>query len=67
MQTQVCYEVLPDLNSMNYNAWDSITAKGYAGRMEKFIEQELNDKIEEKWEEISVTKICRSISSLIKT
>ena len=53
----------PDLNPMDYSAWGSLTEKLHAGRTEKFTEQELKDKIKEKWDEISVGKIRKSISS----
>ena len=41
----------------------SKTEKVYAGRTEKFTEQELKDKIKEKWDEISVAEIHKSVSS----
>jgi hypothetical protein len=37
----------PDLNPMNYNMWDSLSEKVYAGGIEKFTEQELKDKIQD--------------------
>jgi hypothetical protein len=46
----------PDLNPMDYTMWDSLSEKVYAGRTEKFTEQELKDKIQ-KWAEISPAKI----------
>jgi hypothetical protein len=33
-----------DLNPMDYTMWDSLSEKVYAGRTEKFTEQELKDK-----------------------
>ena len=60
---QVRYKVSPDLNPMNYSVWDSLIEKVYAGRTEKFTEQELNYKIEEKRDKLSVAKIYYYISS----
>ena len=48
---------------MEYSVWDSLTEKNYARRTEKFAEQELKHKIKEKWNEIPVAKICKSIYS----
>jgi hypothetical protein len=36
-----------DLNPMDYTMWDSLS-EVYNGRIEKFTEQELKDKIQEK-------------------
>ena len=63
MRIQVFYKVSPDLNPMNYSVWDLLTKNVYAGRTEKFTEQELKDKIKEKWNKISVTEIRKFISS----
>ena len=43
--------------------WDSLSEKVYAGRTEKFTEQELKDRIEQMWGEITVGEIRKSISS----
>ena len=53
----------PDLNPMDYSVWDSLSEKVYAGRTEKFTEQELKDRIEQMWGEITVGEIRKSISS----
>lgn len=53
----------PDLNPMDYSVWDSLSEKVYAGRTEKFTEQELKDRIKEKWDEITVAEIRKSITS----
>jgi hypothetical protein len=34
----------PDLNPMDYTTWDSLSEKVYAGRTEKFTEEELKEK-----------------------
>ena len=57
------YEVSPDLNPMDYSVWDLLTKNVYAGRTEKFTEQEPKDKIKEKWDEMPVAEILKSISS----
>ena len=51
----------PDLNPMDYSIWDSLSEKVYKGRTEN----ELKDKIREKWEEISVGD-CRKAIGLFK-
>jgi hypothetical protein len=53
----------PDLNPMDYSMCDSLSEKVYAGRTEKFTEQELKDKIQEKWAEISLAEIRKSIGA----
>jgi hypothetical protein len=52
-----CPPQSPDLNPMDYTIWDSLSEKVYAGRTEKFTEQEHKDKIQEKWAEISLANI----------
>ena len=44
-----------------------LTQGVYAGRTEKLTEQELKNKIKQNWYEISVAKICKSISSWKKS
>ena len=44
----------PDLNPMDYTIWDSLSEKVYKGRTHKFTENELKEKIREKWEEITL-------------
>jgi hypothetical protein len=46
-----------DLNPMDYTMWDSLSEKVYAGRTEKFTEQELKDNIQEKWAAISLAEL----------
>ena len=50
---------LPDLNPIDYrySVWNLLTKQVYAGWTKKFTEQELKDKIKEKWDKISVAKI----------
>jgi ABC-type sulfate transport system substrate-binding protein len=52
-----------DLNPMDYAMWDSLSETVYAGRTEKFTEQELKEKIQEKWAEISLAEIRKSIGT----
>jgi hypothetical protein len=48
----------PDSNPMDYTIWDSLSeTEVYSGRMEAFTENELKDKIREKWEEITLEEI----------
>ena len=49
------------LNPMDYSDWDSLAEKVYVWKMKKFTEQELKDKIKEKWVKISVAEIYKSI------
>ena len=44
----------PDLNLMDYTIWDPLSEKVYKGRTHKFTENELKEKIREKWEEITL-------------
>ena len=57
----------PDLNPMDYSVWDSLNEKVYGKRTEKFTEQDLKDKIKEKWDETSVAEIREFISFWKKT
>ena len=43
-----------DLTPMDYTIWDSLSEKVYKGRTHKFTENELKEKIREKWEEITL-------------
>jgi hypothetical protein len=54
---------VPDLIPMDYTMWDSLSEKVYAGRTEKFTEQELKDKIQENWAVISLAEIRKSIGA----
>jgi len=56
----------PDCNPMDYAIWDALSEKVYSARTEKFTEEELKDKIREKWEEISTEYIQQTISSFKK-
>ena len=49
--------------SRRYRSKTKRTEKVYAVRTKKFTEQELKDKIKERWDEISVGEIRKSISS----
>jgi hypothetical protein len=42
----------------------SLSEKVYAGRTEKLTEQELKDKIQEKWAEIYVAETRKSIGTV---
>ena len=53
----------PGLNPMDYSVWDLLTKKAYAGRTEKCTEPESKDKTKEKWNEISVAEIRKSLST----
>ena len=56
----------PDCNPMDYAIWDALSEKVYSGRTEKFTEDELKAKILEKWEEISLESVRKTISSFKK-
>ena len=56
----------PDLNPMDYTIWDSLSEKVYKGRTQKFTENELKEKIREKWEEITREEVRKSIGSFKK-
>ena len=56
----------PDLNPMDYTIWDSLYEKVYKGRTQKFTENELKEKIWEKWEEITLEEVRKSIGSFKK-
>ena len=43
-----------DLNPMDYTIWGSLSEKVYKGRTHKFTDNELKEKIREKWEEITL-------------
>ena len=52
----------PDLNPTGYAIWDSLSEKVYRDRQKPFTEDELKDKIQECWEEISINEIRWSVS-----
>ena len=56
----------PDLNPMDYTIWDSLSEKVYKGRTQKFTENEQKEKIREKWEEITLEEVRKSIGSFKK-
>ena len=56
----------PDLNPMDYTIWDSLYEKVYKGRTQKFTENDLKEKIWEKWEEITLEEVRKSIGSFKK-
>ena len=53
----------PDCNPLDYSIWDSLSEKVYQGRDRPFTETQLKAKITEAWNEITLNKIRRSISS----
>ena len=48
---------------MDYTIWDYLSEKVYKGRTQKFTENELKEKIREKWEEITLEEVRKSIKS----
>lgn len=52
----------PDCNPMDYAIWNSLSEKVYEGRRDPFTEDELKERIREKWDEISLPEIRQSIS-----
>ena len=56
----------PDLTPMDYTIWDSLSEKVYKERTQKFTENELKEKIREKWEEITLEEVRKSIGSFKK-
>jgi len=53
----------PDCNPMDFTVWDSLSEKVYADRTKVFTENELKDRIREKWNEIPQAEIRKCISS----
>ena len=51
---------------MDYTISDSLSEKVYKGRTQKFTENELKEKIQEKWEEITLEEVRKSIGSFKK-
>ena len=56
----------PDLNPMDYTILDSLSEKVYKGRTQKFTENELKENILEKWEEITLEEVRKSMGSFKK-
>ena len=50
-----------DCNPMDYAIWDMLSERVYAGRVHKFTEPELTQKILKVWQEISLTENWASI------
>ena len=53
----------PDCNPMDYAVWDSLSQKVYAGKQDKFTENELKKKqIRKCWKDITLGEIQKTIS-----
>ena len=46
----------PDCNPMDYAVWDSLSQKVYAGKQDKFTENELKKQIRKCWNDITLEK-----------
>ena len=56
-----------DCYPMDYTIWDMLSERVYAGRVHKFTEPELKQKISKVWQEISLTENRASIYLFGKT
>ena len=52
----------PNCNPMDYAVWDSLSLKVYAGKQEKFTENELKKQIRKCWKDITLGEIQKTIS-----
>ena len=52
----------PDCNPMDYAVWDSLSQKVYAGKQDKFTENELKKQIQKCWKDITLGEIQKTIS-----
>ena len=52
----------PDCNPMDYAVWDSLSQKVYAGKQNKFTENELKKQIRKCWKDITLREIQKTIS-----
>ena len=52
----------PDCNPMDYAVWDSLSQKVYAGKQDKYTENELKKHIRKCWKDITLGEIKKTIS-----
>ena len=52
----------PDCSPMDYAVWDSLSQKVYAGKQDKFTENELKNQIRKCWKDITLGEIQKTIS-----
>ena len=52
----------PDCNPMDYAVWDPLSQKVYAGKQDKFTENELKKTIRKCWKDITLGEIQKTIS-----